>query len=210
MTSGQRHDAIPGLRAAPGSARLIDRRHALALLLAGAVPALQAQTAFDLRQLMGLLAQVQAGEATFTEVRHSSVLDRPLESTGRLSFQAPDRFVRETQKPRSESLAVDGNTLTMRQGSRSRTLQLDSVPEAAVIVEAVRGTLTGNREAIERHFDAQVSGSPARWTLLLAPRAARLRELVTQIAVTGQQAMLREITVSMTGGDYSIMKIQAK
>jgi outer membrane lipoprotein-sorting protein len=210
MTSGQRPDATPGLRAAPWRARWIDRRQALALLLAGAVPSLHAQPAFDLRQLMALLAQVQAGEATFTEVRHSSVLDRPLESTGRLSFQAPDRFVRETLKPRSESLAVDGNTLTMRQGSRSRTLQLDSVPEAAVIVEAVRGTLTGNREAIERHFDAQVSGAPAKWTLLLAPRAARLRELVTQIAVTGQQAMLREITVSMTGGDYSIMKIQAK
>ena len=185
-----------------------DRRRMLVLLAASTVLPLRAQTAFDLPQLMQLLAQVKAGEATFTEMRHSSVLDRPVESSGRLSFQAPDRFVRETLKPRSESITVDGNTVVMRQGSRSRTLQLDSVPEAAVIVEAVRGTLTGNREAIDRHFEAQVSGSPAKWSLLLAPRAARMRELVTQVAVTGEQATLREITVSMTGGDYSVMKIQ--
>lgn len=125
-----------------------------------------------------------------------------------MTFQSPDRFVRETLKPRSESLAVVGNEVTMRQGSRSRTVQLDSVPEAAVIVEAVRGTLTGNQGAIERHFEAQVSGSPARWSLLLAPREPGLRKLVTQIAVTGQQAALREITISMTGGDYSIMRIR--
>lgn len=189
--------------------RMPDRRQALALLAASAVLPLQAQSAFDLTQLMQVLAQVKAGEATFTELRHSSMLDRPVESSGRLTFQAPDRFVRETLKPRSESLAVVGNEVTMRQGSRSRTVQLDSVPEAAVIVEAVRGTLTGNREAIERHFEAQVSGSAARWSLLMVPREERLRLQVVQIAVTGQQAQLREITVSMTGGDYSIMKISA-
>jgi hypothetical protein len=83
------------------------------------------------------------------------------------------------------------------------------VPEAAVIVEAVRGTLTGNRDAIERHFQAQVSGSAARWSLLLVPREEKLRLQVVQIAVMGEQSQLREITVSMTGGDYSIMKISA-
>lgn len=184
-----------------------DRRQVLALLAAATALPLHAQ-AFGLPQLMQVLAQVKAGEATFTEMRHSNLLDRPLESTGRLSFQAPDRFVRETLNPRSESLAVVGNEVTMRQGSRSRTVQLDSVPEASVIVEAVRGTLSGNREAIERHFTAEVSGSAARWSLLLVPREERLRLQVVQIAVMGEQAQLREITVSMSGGDYSVMKIQ--
>jgi outer membrane lipoprotein-sorting protein len=185
--------------------RPIDRRRVLAAL--AALPLGAHAQAFDLAQLMRLLAQAQSGEATFTETRHSSVLDRPLESSGRLTFQAPDRFTRETLKPRSESIAVVGNELTMRQGSRSRTLQLDSVPEAAVIVEAIRGTLTGNRSAIERHFDAQVSGGPASWQLLLAPRDAGLRRLVVQVAIQGSQSAPREITISMDGGDYSIMRI---
>jgi outer membrane lipoprotein-sorting protein len=188
----------------------VDRRQALVWLAGGALPiGVQAQ-ALDLAQLMQLLARQPAGEASFTEVRHSSMLDRPLENSGRLSFQAPDRFERETLKPRSESVSVVGNTLTMRQGSRSRTLQLDSVPEAAVIVEAVRGTLTGNRAAIEQHFDARVSGGPAAWQLLLAPRDDRLRRLVVQVAIQGRQSSPREITISMADGDYSVMKITPK
>lgn len=177
------------------------------LLALAALPLAARAQAFDLAQLMRLLAQVQSGEATFTETRHSSVLDRPVQSEGRLSFQAPDRFVRETLKPRSESIAVVGNEVTMRQGSRSRTVLLDSVPEAAVIVEAIRGTLTGNRGAIDRHFEAQVSGGPADWQLLLAPREASLRRLVVQVAIQGRQSAPREITISMADGDYSIMKI---
>ena len=93
------------------------------------------------------------------------------ESSGRLSFKAPDSFVRETLKPRHEKLAVDGNTLTMSLGERSRTMQLDASPEAAVIVEAIRGTLTGNRAALERLFETTVSGDAERWSL--EARAAR-------------------------------------
>jgi outer membrane lipoprotein-sorting protein len=85
---------------------MTERRRVLAFLLAAAsaLPwSAHAQAAFDLPQLMQLLAQVKTGEAQFTEVRHSSMLDRPVESSGRLTFEAPDRFVRETLKPRSES-----------------------------------------------------------------------------------------------------------
>ena len=94
---------------------------------------------------MALLGQARSGEATFTETRRVEMLDRTLMSSGRLSFRAPDKFIRETLKPHHEKLAVDGNTMTMTVGERSRTMQLDASPEASVLVEAVRGTLTGNR-----------------------------------------------------------------
>jgi outer membrane lipoprotein-sorting protein len=93
-------------------------------------------------------------------------------TSGRLSFEAPDTFVRETLKPSRDRLAVTGNTLTMSRGDRSRTVQLDASPEAAVIVEAIRGTLTGNRAALERLFTPTVGGSAERWTLDLVPREA--------------------------------------
>jgi len=189
-----------------------DRRRTLASLLAlvsaVALPSVaRAQAAFDIVQLMQLLAQVKAGEAAFTEKRTVAMLDRTLESSGKLSFEAPDTFVRETLKPRHERLAVVGNMVTMSQGQRTRTVPLDSVPEAAVIVEAIRGTLTGNREAIERNFSASVSGAAARWTLELVPRVPRLRELVISVRVSGQQALVREIVVAMADGDRSVMSI---
>ena len=188
-----------------------DRRRALVLLGVGAAALarpVRAQTTFDLVQLMQALAQVKAGEATFVETRTVAMLERTLQSSGRLSFEAPDTFVRETLKPRRERIAVIGNSVTMSLGGRSRTVPLDSVPEAAVIMEAIRGTLTGNRDAIERNFSATVSGTPQRWLLELKPREPRLRELVISVRVTGLQAVVREVAVAMADGDRSVMAIE--
>ena len=189
----------------------VDRRAALAgvlaLLAAGATPA-RAQAQFDLLQLMQTLAQVKAGEATFTETRTVAMLERTLQSSGRLSFEAPDSFVRETLKPRREKIAVVGNSVTMSLGARTRTVPLDSVPEAAVIMEAIRGTLTGNRDAIERNFTPSVIGTPQRWTLELKPREPRLRELVIAVRLVGERALVREVTVAMADGDKSVMTIE--
>jgi outer membrane lipoprotein-sorting protein len=175
---------------------------ALACGAAGAAPA-------DLGSLLQLLAGVKAGEATFTEQRQVTLQDmtRTLESSGRLSFSAPDTFVRETLKPRRERLAVAGNTLTMSQGSRSRSVPLDTVPEAQVLVEAVRGTLTGNRELLDRHFTTQFNGSLEQWTLELVPREPLLREQVARVTVSGVRAALTEVQVQLAGGDRSTMKI---
>jgi hypothetical protein len=77
-----------------------------------------------------------------------------------------------------------------------------------VIVEAIRGTLTGNREALERNFSATVTGQPQRWTLELVPIEPRLRELVKFVQLGGHQASVREVIVAMADGDRSVMSIE--
>jgi len=193
----------------PGPDRLA-RRFAVLLvgLAAAAAAAATSAAGFDLAQLTTQLARIKSGEATFTEKRRVEMLDRTLESSGRLAFRAPDTFIRETLKPRREKLEVTGNVLTMSLGERSRTLQLDSAPEAAVIVEAVRGTLTGNRESLERLFDANVSGSAERWSLDLVPRDLRLRGQVASVRVSGRDATVREVQVLLADGDRSTMTIE--
>ncbi len=168
----------------------------------------QQQAAFGLVQLMEVLGTVKSGEALFTEKRTSALLDRPTELSGRLSFQAPDSFTRETLKPTHEKLAVTGNQLTMSRGSRSRTVAVDSVPEASIIIEAIRGTLTGNRESLEKHFNVAVAGTARQWTLDLVPREPRLREQISQVRLVGQQALVREVAVNMPDGDRSVMTVE--
>jgi len=188
--------------------RLLSALGALALGGLAGASGPSAAAGFDLAALMQLLATVRSGEATFVERREVAMLDRTIVSSGRLSFEAPDTFVRETLKPARDRLAVTGNTLTMSRGERSRTVQLDATPEAAVIVEAIRGTLTGNRAALERLFTPTVSGSAERWTLELVPREARLRNQVAALRVSGTQMVVREVAVTMADGDRSVMTIE--
>jgi outer membrane lipoprotein-sorting protein len=187
--------------------RHAERALAAGLLAVAALP-LQAQATFDLPALTQILSTVKSSEAVFTEKRTVNMLERTLESSGRLSFSAPDSFMRETLKPRRDKVEVVGKTVTLSSGGRSRTVPLDSVPEAAVIVEAIRGTLTGNREALERNFSATVTGQPQRWTLELVPIEPRLRELVKFVQLGGHQASVREVIVAMADGDRSVMSIE--
>ena len=75
----------------PGPERLRRVRRAAALL-AGLAAALATSAisaaGFDLAQLTAQLARVKSGEATFTEKRRVEMLDRTLESSGRLVFRA--------------------------------------------------------------------------------------------------------------------------
>ena len=203
-------------RRRPHPARRRERRRLLAATIAALglaatlalAPSAALAEAFDLGALTALLGGVKSGEATFVETRRIEMLDRTLQSSGRLSFKAPDSFVRETLKPRQEKLAVDGNTLTMSLGDRSRTMQLDASPEAAVIVEAIRGTLTGNRNTLKRLFETTVSGDARAWTLKLVPRDLRLRGQVSAVEVSGRDAMTREVKVQLADGDRSVMTIE--
>jgi outer membrane lipoprotein-sorting protein len=180
---------------------------AAALVLAGSAAPAAAQ-ALDLDQLTRLLASKRSGEATFVEKREVSVLDRTVMTSGRLSFEAPDSFVRENLKPQRERVAVVGNVLTMSRGDRTRSVALDSLPEASVIIEAIRGTLTGNRDALQKLFETSVSGNAAQWSLELVPRDARLRAQVATVRVSGRQAEVREMLVVMPDGDRSTMTIE--
>ena len=175
---------------------------ALCLLLA--TPA----WALDLAGVMTLLAQRKSGEARFSEERTVSGLDGPLQSTGTLSFAAPDRFSRITDGPRGEALEVQGNQLTLKRGGRTRQLGLDTLPEVAAMVTAIRGTLSGDASALQRHFRITTSGQAAQWVLTLQPIDSRLQSQLRSIEIVGQGSDLRSIDLQLAGGDRSLMQIQ--
>lgn len=179
----------------------------LATVLLLALLSQSAMAAFGLQELTGLLAQRKSGEARFTEERFVGGLDGPLRASGTLSFTAPDRFARVTTEPRAESMAVDGNQMVLKRGGRTRQMALDALPEVTALIEAVRGTLTGNAVTLERHFRITVDGGPAQWTLLLVPRDERLATQVRELKITGMRGDLRVVELWLAGGDRSVMVI---
>ena len=177
----------------------------LSLALASAAPA----WALDLTTVTQLLAQRKSGEARFTEERFVSGFEGPLRSSGTLSFVAPDRFVRTTLEPRAESMAVDGNNLVLKRGGRTRQMTLDAIPEVTALIEAVRGTLTGNAGTLDKHFRIQIEGSTAQWSLTLVPRDQRLATQVRELKITGVRSDMRVVELWLAGGDRSVMAIDA-
>jgi len=157
---------------------------------------------------MNLLARNQPGRATFSETRYLALLDRPLESSGELRFTPPRRLEKRTLAPGSETLVVDGDALTMERAGRRHTLSLREHPEIAVFIESLRGTLAGDRAALERTYALALEGEAKRWNLVMKPLAGEVSTLVARIEVSGQLADIHRIEIFQADGDRSLMTIR--
>ncbi len=65
---------------------------AVAFAAAGTADEATSPQPVEYQQLLKLLAARRHGHVTFTEVQRLAILDRPLESSGELLYDAPDRL----------------------------------------------------------------------------------------------------------------------
>jgi Outer membrane lipoprotein carrier protein LolA-like len=191
----------------------VSRRHAPAArwswLAALAVPflAVAASSADPLDALMHELAARRHGHVAFTEVQHLAMLDRPLESSGELLYEAPDRLEKRTLRPRPETLVLERGTLSATRGQRTRTLELAAWPQLAPLLEGLRATLAGDRSALERVFNVTLDGDAMHWILHLAPREAAAARVVRQVSIAGAGADLKTVEILTADGDRSVLTV---
>jgi hypothetical protein len=177
----------------------------LALLMASLAHA--ADAPWDIERLMQSLARVSAGSADFVETKTIAMLEKPVVSSGQLFYVAPDKLEKRTLKPRPESMIIEGNTLIIERGRQNMTLQVDSAPELAGFVNSMRGTLAGDRKALERSFALSLEGPPQRWVLTLKPLDQRMAAAVASIRITGALDDVRSVEILQADGDRSVMAI---
>ncbi len=183
---------------------------ALLLALAGPLAAAASAGSDPLDALMERLAVRRHGHVTFTEVQHLAVLDRPLESSGELVYEAPDRLEKRIVKPRPETLVLAHGVLSATRGRHTRTVDLAAWPQIAPLLECLRATLAGDRAALERFFSVQLEGDPASWTLHLAPRDPEAARAVSAVLITGAGADLRTVEILEADGDRSLLTLGAQ
>jgi outer membrane lipoprotein-sorting protein len=179
-----------------------------AALVALAVWSPAALAAWDLQQLMDTLAQTRSGRATFVEKKHIALLDRPVESSGELLYTAPDRLEKRTLKPKPESMVVNGGELLIERGRQKYQLQLQAYPELAAFIDSIRGTLAGDRGALERSYRLSLEGSAERWTLQLEPVEPKMQAVIQRIRIGGVRNQVRSIDITQADGDSSSMAIE--
>jgi len=157
---------------------------------------------------MDMLAQNKGGVTTFTEKKYIAMLDAPLESSGELRYTAPNYLEKKTLTPKSESFVLDGDAITINRGKKKHTLRLLKYPKIAVFIESIRGTLAGDRTALERSYHLGLTGDPAQWTLTLSPTDSRMSDIINNILIHGKHDKVNSIEIHQTDGDYSVMSIE--
>ena len=161
-----------------------------------------------LPDLMSLLALQKSGKASFIEKKFIGILDKPLESSGELFFDAPDRLEKRTLKPRPEAMLLDGDKLTVTlHERRPLNLRLQDYPDVAALVGSIRGTLSGDQAALEKNYALDLAGVPSKWQLTLTPVQKALAKIVRQVQIGGVDANIKTIAFDQADGDRIEMTI---
>jgi len=183
---------------------------ASALLLAWPLSAAAQEEPWDFARLMAQLAQVQATQARYSEVRRVAVLQKPLQLSGTLLYERPALIEKRQILPFSEVIRVDGNWLTVEREGKTRRIALLNEPLVAALVESLRATLAGDGAELERLYSVRVGGTRQRWTLALTPREIEVAGVVKSIGIAGSGSRIVRLEILEPGGDGSVMTIHEK
>src|ERR1700712_447311 len=118
-------------------------------LIAGPVWAAQPEGGVSLDQLMATLRAARHVDARYVEHRTLQALRGPIETSGTLRYDAPDRLEKVTDPAANRAvdrLTIQGNQLTIDRGAGAAPviLMLNEHPEIGVLVESIRATLAGD------------------------------------------------------------------
>lgn len=161
---------------------------------------------FTLPQLMQRLAQVEQHSISYREQQYLSILDMPLESSGTLSFRAPDVLEKRVDNG-GGSYRVQGRQLEVEHDGEPRTLSLQSYPVLAAFVAAFRATLNGDQQTLERYYRVELQGELDDWQLSLRPTQSEMSRVLRAIHFYGNSERIRVIETLEQGGDHSRMEL---
>lgn len=208
LTIGHDHPALPvgTLASHPHPRRSLLRCAMTCILWMLARAADGAPSPID--ELMQALARVTGRRANFIEVKSIAALSEPISTSGTLIYRRPDYLAKITRSPHPEQFVVDGNQLSLAAGSQApHVIALDSQPRLRALVDAIRGTLSGNLALLHRWYEVSMTGSFAAWRLGLTPIDAGLASLIRFIAIEGSGTTLRAVQTVQANGDESRMAI---
>lgn len=163
----------------------------------------------ELGQLLRLFGERSHAEARFEQSQYLAALTRPLQSTGTLSYRAPDHLEQHIETPRPQLLVLDHGVLSMQLGRHRHSVPLTDYPQLAPLLDSLRALLAGDQTSLQQHFQLQLQGPLTQWQLRLTPLSAALQGQLREIRIRGDHAQIREVELEQQNGDHSIMHIQS-
>ena len=160
-------------------------------------------------ELLAKFAAHPHQHARFTEQTYSRVLTRPVDASGELYFDAPDRLEKKTLTPVPEDLLVEGETVTVTRGAHRRSFRIDEIPRLRPLLEALRATLAGDLPGLTAHFAVSSELSDSGWLLTLQPLPGAVPPLFQRLQIRGRDGRLHSLQIERERGENSLMTISA-
>jgi hypothetical protein len=169
-------------------------------------PRVDARATTDASALLARIARPAPATVEYAEVRFSKLLIAPVVTTGRLDYAGPDRLAKHVEAPYREDLFVERDEVRVeRAGQSPKRIPMARAPELRGLLASFGALLGGDRAALERTFQLDVTEAADGWRLKMTPRDARVRSRLKVVDVVGRADAPRCLTVIQADGTTSTM-----
>jgi outer membrane lipoprotein-sorting protein len=178
------------------------RRIAAVLLAACAAPA----CAFGLNDLQAQLSKAPVVRGQFVQQKYLRSLEEPLTSTGRFTLSSADGLLWELRSPLHQDLLLTTSGVFRRDDGG----KWQALPQAVGAGRETRMFLTvlsGDTQALRDNFNMALSGAADDWQLVMTPKSALLKQIFTDIRISGGK-LVQRIELRETQGDKTVMEMK--
>ncbi|HTK01369.1 MAG TPA: outer membrane lipoprotein carrier protein LolA [Bordetella sp.] len=186
----------------PRRQRWARRIAATVLLGACSLPA----WAFGLNDLQAQLREAPVVRGQFVQQKYLRSLPQPLTSTGLFTLSATNGLLWELRAPLHQDLLLTSSAIFRRDDGG----KWQALPQAVGAGRETRMFLTvlsGDTQALQDNFDMTLSGSAGDWQLVMTPKSALLKQIFTDIRISGGK-LVQRIELRETQGDKTVMEMK--
>ena len=161
--------------------------------------------AFDLQQLSDQLARPDVIHGNFIQEKHLRALPQPLTSKGTFVLAKNHGLLWLLKTPLQQDYRITDQGIARRDASGWQML-----PGKSAGAEQNRlflAVLQGDSSGLQRDFELSLSGEAQDWRLTLVPRSMLLKQVFTQINITGGE-LVHSIELLETQGDSTLLRMQ--
>jgi len=140
--------------------------------------------------------------AEFVQVKHLSLLDEPLVSSGRFVFKRPDRMVLNIEQPQRTSVVIKGQDVQIPNLPEHERQALGMAPIAAMFTQ-LGAIFTGSMSVLRQGFDVAAHEEDATIRVYLVPRQAAWKQMFQTIDICfgGPDLLAQEVRLVDALGD---------
>jgi hypothetical protein len=161
--------------------------------------------AFDLQQLSDQLAKPDVIHGNFIQEKHLRALPQPLTSKGTFVLAKNHGLLWLLKTPLQQDYRINDKGIARRDANGWQML-----PSKSAGAEQNRlflAVLQGDSSGLQRDFELSLNGDAQNWKLTLTPRSMLLKQVFTQINITGGE-LVHSIELLETQGDSTLLRMQ--
>jgi len=184
------------------------RQLGAAILLATLLIVAPKASSTELSEILEISRVSPPARVAFREERHNPMFESPLLIEGFLEYLGPGVLGKVIESPFQETFYIEAGEISMIRGGEVRRLPVKRSKALETMLSAFEALLSGDAERLETVFDYEVSGETSEWTIDLQPKSRRIREHLSSLRLSGDDAGVSKIFIDLSDGEWHVMNIQ--